>query len=226
MPDNRLEKRRIPFVKCQLANFTDLSHSLAPPQTHSSRERRIHEDTKSPLSLGRNPLEPAKFRERKKVRPHASARSSPNPGHRASQPSPPPARTKSPHSVEEPNSNREIPARPSGTHWRPEDDRLDHVVGAGRAEVVVLPRRRREGLVPLQHRPRLPVPAAGRCRHGDRKGGSGVGGRRRRGEAKRGKSGGWGKGGKLEFSVGRLQVMDGWCCGGSAGRCTTGTKPM
>jgi hypothetical protein len=56
-----------------------------------------------------------------------------------------------------------------GTHWRPEDDSLDHLVcgGAGRAEVVVLPRQRREGLVALQHRPGFPVPAAGRRRHGD-----------------------------------------------------------
>jgi len=60
-----------------------------------------------------------------------------------------------------------------GTHWRPEDDGLQHLVAGGRggAEVVVLAGRRREGLVPLQQRPRagLAGPAAGRCRrHGDR----------------------------------------------------------
>jgi hypothetical protein len=74
MPGNRLEKRRIPFLKCQFANFTDLSHSLAPPQTHSSRERRIHENTKSPLSLGRNPLEPAKFRKKEGKTPRELGR--------------------------------------------------------------------------------------------------------------------------------------------------------
>ena len=124
-----------------------------------------------------------------------------------------------------------------GTHWRPEDDGLHHLVaaGRGRAEVVVLAGRRREGLVPLQQRPRagLAGPAAGRCRrHGDRgtrgaadrRGGAREGGRTRElgseeaaGEGWRGgREGreenegkvGWEKRGKLEFSVGVASL---WC---------------